>query len=206
MCGQHIDTDSACKPLLRTQLQLAPTYRACRGPTLAALAAAALLALPRGAAAATLACTNWGATATDYEYTAANNPPSLTFDGSAATFWHSKYSNPAVPLPHAITLDFGGGVNSVSGLVYQPRQDGNKNGNIGKYEIYVSANGVDFGALVATGTFADDATTKTFTPLHLYTFTAPKAMAVRLKALTEAGGRGPCRARPCRRRRLPPRL
>jgi hypothetical protein len=52
-------------------------------------------------------------------------------------------------------------------------------------QIYVSANGYDFGTPVATGTWADDATDKTVK------FAAVNGAAVRLTALTEAGGRGP---------------
>jgi hypothetical protein len=52
-------------------------------------------------------------------------------------------------------------------------------------QIYVSADATDFGNPVATGTWADDATTKTVT------FAAKTGKAVRLTALTEAGGRGP---------------
>ena len=70
-----------------------------------------------------------------------------------------------------------------AGLVYVPRPAPNLNGNIGQYEISVSATGVNWGAPIATGVFADDSAPKTVT------FAPVVARFVRLTALTEAGGR-----------------
>src|SRR5262245_47950849 len=69
----------------------------------------------------------------------------------------------------------------VTGLSYLPRQDGlyYKSG-IGQYEIYVSADGVNWGTAVATGTWTSSATEKTAT------FASASGRYVRLKALTEA--------------------
>ena len=111
------------------------------------------------------------------------NEAAKALDGNTGTSWHSAYNPTLVPLPHHITIDLGSSV-SVNGLSYQPRQDGNKNGNIGRHTIQTSLDGSTW-TTVATGTFVDDATTK-LTP-----FQARNARYVKLTATTEAGGRGP---------------
>jgi galactose oxidase len=73
----------------------------------------------------------------------------------------------------------------VTGLAYLPRQDSSLDGNIGKYSISVSSDGVNWGSPVATGTWADDQTQK------FATFAATSARFVKLTALTEAGNMGP---------------
>jgi phospholipase C len=73
---------------------------------------------------------------------------------------------------------------SVTGLRYLPRPAPGSNGRIGQYEVYVSADGVTWGAAVASGSWADDASEKTVT------FAAKSGRYVRLRALSEAGGRG----------------
>ena len=70
-------------------------------------------------------------------------------------------------------------------LLYLPRPAPGRNGNIGQYQIYVSTDGTTWGSPVATGTFADNSAQKTVT------FPARTVRYVRLRALTEAGGRGP---------------
>src|SRR5258708_17156187 len=112
-------------------------------------------------------------------YTASN-----AIDGASTTFWHSNYTPTAVPLPHSITIDMHA-TNYVSGLTYLPSQDGISNGNIGRYSISVSRDGANWGAPVATGTWADDNTLKTAV------FGGVSCRYVRLTALTEAGNRGP---------------
>lgn len=73
-------------------------------------------------------------------------------DGNPATMWHSAWSqvNPDTPYPHWISLDLGGNY-EVDGLDYQVRVG---NGSIKAYEVYVSADGVSWGAPVRTGSFA----------------------------------------------------
>ncbi|MGW3045558.1 discoidin domain-containing protein [Kitasatospora sp. NPDC001159] len=105
-------------------------------------------------------------------------------DGHTGTMWHTKWSNGTDPLPHEIQIDLGTRY-SVDTLTYLPRQDGNANGRIGQYEVYVSDSTTSWGTAVATGTFADDASTKTAT------FPPTPGRYLRLRALTEAGNRGP---------------
>ncbi|MFD7561207.1 discoidin domain-containing protein, partial [Streptomyces sp. NPDC059835] len=119
------------------------------------------------------------------EIAAENGAGANAFDGNPATMWHTAWSSskPA-PLPHEIQIDLGAR-HTVDGLGYLPRQDGGVNGRIGSYEVYVSDTTADWGTPVGSGTFADTAAVKN-------TALSPKAgRYVRLKALTEAGGRGP---------------
>jgi len=73
-------------------------------------------------------------------------------DGSQDTIWHSRWSGDAVPAyPHEITIDLGEAL-SIKGLTVLPRRRG-ANGWIAQYEVYVGADGKNWGDAVATGTF-----------------------------------------------------
>ncbi|MGW4695541.1 TIM-barrel domain-containing protein [Kitasatospora cineracea] len=127
----------------------------------------------------------WKVVAADsQETTNENGAAANAIDGSSATIWHTQWSGTAAPLPHEIQLDLGARY-AVDGLGYLPRQDGGVNGRIGQYEVYVSDSTTDWGPPVATGTFADTASAKKAA------FTAKTGRYLRLRALTEAGNRGP---------------
>jgi hypothetical protein len=115
------------------------------------------------------------------ETVGANNVAVNAFDASAATMWHSRWYNGADPLPHEIQIDLGAAY-AISGFRYLPRQDGSHNGWIGRYEFYVSTDGVTWGTPVATGTLANDATEKQVT------FASKTGRYVRLRALSEVNG------------------
>jgi galactose oxidase len=135
-------------------------------------------------AAQSLSRSSWYALASSSEYPLLD-APSKVLDGSDASKWHSAWEVPFDALPHTISIFFGGDTNTVNGLIYRPRLDG-PNGRIGKFEVRISTNGETFpSGTVATGTFADTATQK------VVSFTAVKAKGIQLKALTEAGNRGP---------------
>ncbi|MGY1807681.1 discoidin domain-containing protein [Blastococcus sp. SYSU D00669] len=148
-----------------------------RGPWSAAAEIAVLGQIPPPV----LSRTGWTAAASD---SATGFPVGNVLDGSAASFWHSRYEGTPAPLPHTVTVDMRS-ARPVSGLRYLPRQDGNPNGTIGGYAVAVSTDGVTFSPPVASGTFADAPTEK---PVR---FPAVSARHVRLTATTEAGGRGP---------------
>ena len=116
------------------------------------------------------------------ETTGENGAAVNAIDGSASTFWSSRWSGSVAPLPHEIEIDLGYGCN-VAGFRYLPRQDGISNGNIAQYEFYVSGDGVNWGSPVATGTFANTAAEKQVL------FTAKAGRYVRLRALSEVAGR-----------------
>ncbi|MFF4369059.1 TIM-barrel domain-containing protein [Streptomyces sp. NPDC001594] len=128
----------------------------------------------------------WTLLSADSQETAAENGAATNaFDGDPATIWHTAWSaNKPAPLPHEIRIDLGARY-TVDGLGYLPRQDGGVNGRIGGYEVYVSDTTTDWGTPAATGTFADSATAKSLT------FAPRTGRYLRLRALTEAGDRGP---------------
>ncbi len=103
------------------------------------------------------------------------------FDGNTGTIWHTQWSGSNPPPPHEIQIDLGMTYN-INGFYYLPRQDGGVNGRIKQYEFYVSADGVNWGTPVSTGTFANDATRKQVS------FTSKAGRFVRLRALSEVNG------------------
>jgi phospholipase C len=105
-------------------------------------------------------------------------------DGKPTTYWHTRWSGTADPLPHEIQLDLGS-ARTVTGLAYLPRQDGSANGRIGSYEVYLSNDANAWGSPVRTAAFTDDGVLKKVWWLPT------TARYLRLRTLTEAGGRGP---------------
>lgn len=77
------------------------------------------------------------------------------FDGDSGSFWHTQWQASTPGPPHTITIDLGAGYD-VNGFRYIPRQSG-VNGRIADYQFFVSADGVDFGAAAASGTFPNAA-------------------------------------------------
>lgn len=136
-------------------------------------------ALP--ANAKVLAATGWTATADSYQ---PGNEPGNAIDGNANTFWHTPFGANGNALPHYITIDMQHS-QLISSISYQPRQDGNQNGNIGGHTLTVSQDGHTFTAPKLLGTWRDDKTTK------ISVFEAVNARYVKLTSLTEAGNRGP---------------
>ncbi|MFI8221263.1 discoidin domain-containing protein [Streptomyces sp. NPDC085932] len=125
----------------------------------------------------------WTVTAGNARSTARDSRAALLLDGRAGTVWQSKGSGASNSLPHQITVDMHR-TSVVSALVYQPRAD-MALGRIGRYVLHLSTDGTTWGPAVATGTLADDETTKTVA------FAPKGARFVRLTVLSEAGNRGP---------------
>lgn len=95
-----------------------------------------LAAIPAKAAtaqvvAAAISRTGWTCTVDSAQ---AGNPCTNVLDGDGTTFWHSQYSPTTVALPHQITIDMKASF-LVGAITYEPRQDGNSNGNIGQHVI-----------------------------------------------------------------------
>lgn len=103
-------------------------------------------------------------------------------DGSTGTFWHSAW-NPVVALPHTATIDLGN-VQLINGFNYLPRQDGTANGRIGQYTLEASTDNSAW-TQIASGTWNDDASQKSVG------FANRNVRYLRVKAVTEAGNRGP---------------
>lgn len=123
--------------------------------------------------------TGWTATADSYQ---TGNEPQNVLDGNTNSFWHTKYNPTTDNLPHTLTIDMKT-ARYCNGLSYQPRQDGNQNGNIGQHKIYCSLDGNNFGDPLVIGTYRNDAQTKTSV------FAASNCRYIRLTAQTEVNGK-----------------
>ena len=102
-------------------------------------------------------------------------------DGDPSTYWHTMYSVTVANHPHWVDFDCGG-VKTIKGFTYLPRQDSN-NGNIKKYSIQVSNDGKTWGKAVAEGEFENNRKEKA-----VLLTTPVKARFVRLTALSEQSG------------------
>ncbi|MFD8862692.1 endo-alpha-N-acetylgalactosaminidase family protein [Streptomyces vinaceus] len=109
-----------------------------------------------------------------------NGRAANVLDGDAATIWHTQWYAATAPMPHEITLDLGAPY-EVSALHCLPRQT-QSNGRIADYQVFTSADGVDWGTAAATGTFANTAAQQDVS------FTPRTARYVKLKATREVGG------------------
>ncbi|KAL8725011.1 MAG: hypothetical protein Q9166_007634, partial [cf. Caloplaca sp. 2 TL-2023] len=107
-------------------------------------------------------------------------------DGNDNTFWHTLFDPDPDPLPHYFKLDLGQ-VYQMTSFSYLPRQDGSKNGNIGEWQISMSADGENW--QLFSGSWLDDQQLKTV-DLMIGRVPTP-ARFVKLVAYTEAGSRGP---------------
>jgi hypothetical protein len=80
-------------------------------------------------------------------------------DGNPDTIWHTEWYTTSPEHPHKLDIALGG-TYEVWALSYLPRQDGQVNGTVLRYAIYVSMDGVKWGNAVATGTLTKNATEK----------------------------------------------
>ena len=112
----------------------------------------------------------------DYEPNGGANegPARLAVDNNTGTMWHTDWEGTSRE-NHWFQFKQLGSY-AVNGLRYLPRQTGNSNGTITRYEIRVSDDGVSF-TTVATGTWAADSTWK------IAEFAPQSAKYVRLYAL-----------------------
>ena len=73
-------------------------------------------------------------------------------DGKPETMWHTPWDDKAPQFPHQLIIELPKPA-KFAGLTCLPRQDGNKNGWIKDYAVYVSADGKSWGEPVAKGAF-----------------------------------------------------
>ncbi|HEU4404286.1 MAG TPA: PA14 domain-containing protein [Polyangiaceae bacterium] len=71
-------------------------------------------------------------------------------DGDPATFWHTPSQGAAPAHPHHLRIDLKGAFR-VAGFRYLPRQDASDGGTVADYRVYLSDDGVTWGAPVAEG-------------------------------------------------------
>ena len=109
-----------------------------------------------------LSRTGWLATTDSQETAGEPGQVSNVLDGNNGTIWHTAWSAASPPYPHWIVLDMKSNL-TVKGLRYLPRQNGSQNGTIADYKIYVSLDGISWGAPVAQGRWASSTTEKIVT-------------------------------------------
>ena len=90
----------------------------------------------------------WKVTASSFQ--PGEGDPAHAVDGDPGTYWHSQWS-PAATGPHFLVIDTGRTAR-IAGLTYAGREDGD-NGRIGEYEVFLSADGQNWGQPVARGHF-----------------------------------------------------
>ena len=107
-------------------------------------------------------------------------PPSAAVDRNPATSWHTEFVGAMPGYPHEIVIALES-PREIAGLTYVPRQD-SPNGRVKEFDIYVSADGKDWGEPVAKGTWENDALPKTaFIPRATVSY-------VKLRGLSEVSG------------------
>ena len=127
------------------------------------------------------------------ETVAGNGAATNAFDGKTNTLWHTQWQTVSSPPPHEIQINLGASY-SIGGFVYLPRQDGCSHGDIKQYEFYVSADGVNWGAPVSSGTLNYGANFTYGCPggsavgAIVVNFPAVIGSYVRLRGLNEMGG------------------
>jgi len=72
-------------------------------------------------------------------------------DGNPNTIWHTPWGKNAPAYPHEFQIELPDSL-EIKGFTYLPRQE-MSNGWINKYQVYVSADGQNFGQPAATGNF-----------------------------------------------------
>ena len=80
------------------------------------------------------------------------NESKLAIDGKNDTFWHTAWGANEPKHPHQIIIDMAK-IYEVKAITYLARQDGNANGMVKGYEVYLSLDGKTWGSAVATGEF-----------------------------------------------------
>ena len=80
------------------------------------------------------------------------NEPRLAFDNNNSTFWHTAWGANEPRHPHTLIVDM---VNTymVSAFTYLSRQDGNQNGMVKSFQLYLSTDGQNWGQPAVSGEF-----------------------------------------------------
>ncbi|HEX4946674.1 MAG TPA: discoidin domain-containing protein [Blastocatellia bacterium] len=103
--------------------------------------------------------TGWTVTTDSQEIQGEDGRAANAIDGNPGTLWHTQWYAANPRHPHWIVLDMKTNY-TVGGFRYLPRQTGAINGTIADYKFYVSNDGINWGAPIAQGRFANDRTEK----------------------------------------------
>jgi hypothetical protein len=124
---------------------------------------------------------NWTLHYTDSQDTVGGwYPATNAFDGDPNTIWVTEWVDQSPPPPHELQIDLGG-VHSISGFRYLPRQDA-PYGRVAAYEFFVSMDGVTWGSSVTSGAFQNTVQEQQAS------FNSKMGRYVRLRVVSEVGG------------------
>ena len=97
--------------------------------------------------------TGWVASA---DSVSVNDHPGNAIDGNPGSIWHTQWDGAAPPPPHSLIIDLHR-YTKIGGFKYLPRQDQLKNGAIGRWRLYTSVEGSEWGKPVSEGDFSASA-------------------------------------------------
>lgn len=80
------------------------------------------------------------------------NEATKAFDNNPSTFWHTSWGSNEPECPHTIIINMNK-IYEVTAFTYTARTDGNENGMVKAYEVYLSLDGKEWGNPVAKGEF-----------------------------------------------------
>ena len=88
------------------------------------------------------------------------NDAKYAFDNNTSTFWHTEWGANETKHPHTIIIDMKK-IYEVTAITYLARQDGNQNGMVKGYEVYLSIDKKTWGSAVASGEFKNSTALQT---------------------------------------------
>ena len=88
------------------------------------------------------------------------NEAKYAFDNNPSTFWHTEWGANEPSCPHTLVIDMVNTYN-ITNISYTARQDGNENGMVKAYDIYLSLDGNNWGNPVVSGEFKKTTTVQT---------------------------------------------
>jgi hypothetical protein len=153
----------------------------------------AMLSVQAATSGALIPQSGWSLLSVDSQETVCGNYAAVnSFDGNTATFWHTQFCPTTPGTPHDIQINLGATYN-ISGFTYLPRQDGCSHGWISQYQFYVSADGVNWGNPVSSGTLNYGSAVTgcpgaSVPPAIQVLFPSTSAHYVQLRALSEITG------------------
>lgn len=94
--------------------------------------------------------TGWKLVSADSQHS--GNEATKAFDNNNSSFWHTEWSGSEPRCPHTIIINMNK-IYEVTAITYLSRQDGNSNGMVKAYEVYLSVDGQNWGNPVVSGEF-----------------------------------------------------
>ena len=101
---------------------------------------------------------NWKLVSADSQHS--GNEAKYAFDGKNDTFWHTEWGTNEPTCPHTLIVDMAK-TYQVKAFTYLARQDGNQNGMVKAFEVYLSLDGKTWGSAVVSGEFQNTSALQT---------------------------------------------